>query len=215
MLQDLRYALRQLRKSPAFTVVAVLVIALGVGTTTAIFSAVNPILFEPLPYPHPGRIMMIWEARSDGSPMDVTFGSFHGLVDRDRSFQALAVMKPWQPTMTSATQPERFEGQRVSSAYFHALGVLPALGRDFQTSDDQYKGPNVVILSDRVCGGASAATRRSWDAKSRSTTTSTRSLASCQAASKTCWLRLLNFGRRCNTTRRCHGMAENGAITCG
>lgn len=150
MLQDLRYAFRQLRKSPAFTAVAVLVIALGIGATTAIFSAVNPILFEPLPYPQAARIMMIWEMRSDGSPLDVSFGSFHGLVDRSRSFQALAVTKPWQPTMTSATQPERFEGQRVSAAYFRALGVLPVLGRDFQASDDQYKGPNVVVLSDRL-----------------------------------------------------------------
>src|ERR1700694_5328885 len=112
MLQDLRYAVRQLRNSPAFTLVSVLVIALGIGATTAIFSAVNPILFKPLPYPEPGRIIMVWEMRTDGSPMDVTFGSFHGLVDRNRSFQALAVMKPWQPTMTSATQPERFDGQR-------------------------------------------------------------------------------------------------------
>ena len=150
MLQDLRYAIRQLRKSPTFTVVAMLVIALGIGAATAIFSAVNPILFKPLPYPEPGRIMMVWETRTEGTPLDVSFGSFHGLAERNRSFQALAVMKPWQPTMTSATQPERFEGQRVSSAYFRALGVLPALGRDFQTSDDQYKGPNVVILSDSV-----------------------------------------------------------------
>jgi putative ABC transport system permease protein len=150
VLQDLRYALRQLRKSPAFTAVAVLVVALGIGATTAIFSAVNPILFKPLPYPQAGRIMMIWEMRSDGSPLDITFGSFHGLVERSRSFQALAVMKPWQPTMTSATQPERFDGQRVSPAYFRTLGVVPVLGRDFQASDDLYKGPNVVVLSDRL-----------------------------------------------------------------
>lgn len=150
MLQDLRYALRQLRKSPAFTAVAVVVIALGIGATTAIFSAVNPILFKPLPYPEPGRIRMIWEMRSDGSPLDVSFGSFHGLAERNRSFQELAVMKPWQPTMTSATEPERFEGQRVSAAYFRVLGVLPSLGRDLQSSDDQFKGPNVVILSDRL-----------------------------------------------------------------
>jgi len=150
MLQDLRYALRQLRKSPAFTAVAVLVIALGIGATTAIFSAVNPILFKPLPYPEPGRIMMIWEMRIDGSPLDVSFGSFHGLAERNRSFQELAVMKPWQPTMTSATEPERFEGQRVSAAYFRVLGVMPSLGRDLQASDDQFEGPNVVMLSDRL-----------------------------------------------------------------
>src|SRR5207245_2930510 len=72
------------------------------------------------------------------------------LVERSRSFDAIAVMKPWQPTMTGTTEPERFDGQRVSGAYFRALGVLPALGRDFQASDDQSNGPNVVILSDAL-----------------------------------------------------------------
>ena len=59
-------------------------------------------------------------------------------------------MKPWQPTMIGAGQPERFVGQRVGAGFFRALGVLPMLGRDFQASDDQYKGPNVAILSDRL-----------------------------------------------------------------
>ena len=147
---DLRYAARQLRKNPGFAATAIVILALGIGASTAIFSAVNPILFEPLPYPHPGRIMMIWEMRKGDSPLDVTFGSFHGLTERTRSFDALAVMKPWQPTLTTATQPERFEGQSVSAGYFQALGVTPALGRDFISSDDQFKGPNVVILSDQL-----------------------------------------------------------------
>ena len=147
---DLRYAARQLRKDPGFAATAIVILALGIGASTAIFSAVNPILFEPLPYPHPGCIMMIWEMRKGDSPLDVTFGSFHGLTERTRSFDALAVMKPWQPTLTTATQPERFEGQSVSAGYFQALGVTPALGRDFISSDDQFKGPNVVILSDQL-----------------------------------------------------------------
>ena len=147
---DLRYAARQLRKDPGFAATAIVILALGIGASTAIFSAVNPILFEPLPYPHPGCIMMIWEMRKGDSPLDVTFGSFHGLTERTRSFDALAVMKPWQPTLTTATQPERFEGQSVSAGYFQALGVTPALGRDFISADDQFKGPNVVILSDQL-----------------------------------------------------------------
>jgi putative ABC transport system permease protein len=147
---DLHYAARQLRKNPGFAATAILVLALGIGASTAIFSAVNPILFEPLPYPHPSRLMMIWEMRKGDPPLDVTFGSFHGLAQRSRSFDAMAVMKPWQPTMTSTTQPERFEGQRVSAGYFQTLGIVPALGRDFVVADDQFKGPNVVVLSDRL-----------------------------------------------------------------
>ena len=148
--QDAGHALRTLRQRPGFTAVSVLTLALGIGASTAIFSAVNPILFEPLPYPHAGRVMMIWDMRRDGARSFPAFGAYHELLGRSRSFDAIAVMKPWQPTMTSASQPERFDGQQVSAAYFHVLGVSPVLGRDFQASDDQPNGPNVVILSDAL-----------------------------------------------------------------
>ena len=156
---DLRYAARRLRHSPGFAAVGVLTLALGIGASTAIFSAVNPILFEPLPYPHAGRIMMIWDI-FQGSRSDVTFHTYRELAARSRSFDAIAVMQSWQPAMTSATQPERFDGQSVTASYFRALGVSPALGRDFQEADDRFKGPHVVILSDalwrRRFGGDSA-----------------------------------------------------------
>jgi putative ABC transport system permease protein len=148
LLQDFRYAARRLRSNPGFTLVAVLTLALGIGASAAIFSAVNPILFQPLPYPDAGRIMAIWDFRSESSLLDVTFGTFRELGQRSRSFDDLAVMKPWQPAITGADQPERLEGQRVSAGYFRALGLSPRLGRDFQVSDDQLNGPNVVIISD-------------------------------------------------------------------
>ncbi len=150
LVADLRFAARQLLHNPGFALVTTLTLSLGIGATTAIFSAVNPILFQPLPYPHADHLMMLWEMRSDGSPQPVTFGTFHGLEERTRSLDAMAVMKPWQPAMVGSGQPERFEGQRVSADYFRALGVEPALGRDFQAADDQFQGPNVVILSDRL-----------------------------------------------------------------
>jgi putative ABC transport system permease protein len=145
---DLRYAARRLRGTPGFTVVAVVTLALGIGASTAIFSAVNPILFQPLPYPGAGRVAMIWDFGVDGARLDVTFGTYRELAERSRSFDALAVMKPWQPTVVGTAQPERLDGQRVSAEYFRALGVRPAIGSDFQTSDDRRDGPNVVILSD-------------------------------------------------------------------
>ena len=150
VLGDLRHAARRLRAAPGFTAITVFTLALGVGGTTAIFSVVNPILFEPLPYPDAGRITMIREMNRDGSHNAGTFGMYRGLVERNRSFDAIAVLKPWQPTITGAQQPERFDAQRVSASYFHVLGVSPLLGRDFGTSDDRLNGPNVVILSDAL-----------------------------------------------------------------
>jgi putative ABC transport system permease protein len=150
VVQDVRYACRQLRKNPGFTTTVIVILALGIGSITAIFSTVNPILFKPLPYPEASRVMMIWERQSGGSRQFNCFGTFHGLQERTHSFDALAAMKPWQPTLVGKTQPERFEGQRVSADYFRVLGVQPVLGRSFEAADDQHKGPNVVILSDGV-----------------------------------------------------------------
>lgn len=147
VLADLRYAARQLRGSPGFTAVVVLTLALGIGATTAIFSVVNPILFETLPYPAAARIVMISDFGQQGAPLDVTFGTFLELAARSRSFEAMAVLKPWQPTMVADTEPERLAGQRVSAGYFRTLGVAPMLGRDFQPADDRPGGPRVVVVS--------------------------------------------------------------------
>ena len=149
-LTDLRYALRRLRASPGFTLVTVLTLALGVGATTAIFSVVNTILFQPLPYPNAQRIASILEMNEDGSSYDGTFGMFHNLAPRAHSFDAMAVFKPWQPTRTGAEQPERLTGQRVSAEYFRVLGVAPAIGRDIRASDDRLGGPKVAVLSNAL-----------------------------------------------------------------
>jgi putative ABC transport system permease protein len=148
-LFDLRYAARQLRHHPGFTIVSVVTLALGIGACTAIFSAVNPILFSPLPYPHPNRILMIWNTYQ-GSRSEQSFGTYHELVNRSRSFEAMTVFEPWQPTMTSHAAPERLDGQSVSSSFFRVLGIAPSLGRDFLPSEELYKGPKVAVLSDRL-----------------------------------------------------------------
>ncbi|MGO9337922.1 MAG: ADOP family duplicated permease [Terracidiphilus sp.] len=150
---DLRYGLRMMAHNPAFTAVAVLTLAVGIGASTAIFSVIKPILIDPLPYPHASRLMMLWEMGKGGAPIPVTFGTFQGLNQRSRSFDSLAVFKPWQPAATATSQadrPERIEGQRVSADFFCALSVTPLLGRNFQNSDDRFHGPNVAILSDRL-----------------------------------------------------------------
>jgi putative ABC transport system permease protein len=149
-LADLRYAARRLRRSPGFTTIAVVTLALGIGASTAIFSAVNPILFEALPYPDPDRVVTVWDRGSDGTKVDLTFGTHRELQARTRSFEAMAAMRDWEPTLTGQADPERLRGQRVSAGYFRALGVAPAMGRDFVPDDDVLDGPSVVILADAV-----------------------------------------------------------------
>ena len=146
--QDLRYGVRMLLKNPGFTLIAILTLALGIGATTAIFSAVYPILFASLPYPHAERLAMVWEARKDGGRIESTFGAYRAFVERSQSFESLAVMKAWQPTLLSNAQPERLEGQSVSANYFRVLGVSPLLGRDFLETEDVLNGPRVAIISE-------------------------------------------------------------------
>jgi putative ABC transport system permease protein len=145
--QDLRYGLRMLAKSPGYTAVAVLTLALGIGANTAIFSAVNPILFESLPYPQAARLMMIWDVFK-GERSAITFHTYREVAARNNSFSAVAAMDVWQPTMTGPAEPERLDGQRVSAAYFRVLGVEPAMGRSFLPSDDVHNGARTAILSD-------------------------------------------------------------------
>ena len=147
LFQDVRYALRQLRKAPGFACTAALILALGIGGTSAIFSALDPILFEPLPYPQAGRIMTISYDSGEGIRAPQTFHTFREVAERNRSFESLSVMKPWQPTLAGQDQPEQLDGQQVSANYFRVLGVAPALGRDFEPADDVFNGPKVVILS--------------------------------------------------------------------
>lgn len=148
-VQDIRYGIRQLRNNPGFAAMAILILGLGIGATTAIFSAVNPILFKSLPYPHPDRIMSVFEQKDGGSRLP-SFATFVGISQRSQLFDAMAAMKVWRPAMVGIGEPEFFWGQRVTAGYFRALGVVPALGRDFQQQDDRIHGANVLIISDRL-----------------------------------------------------------------
>ena len=148
LLGDLRFAARRLRSNPGFTVVSTLTLALGIGASTSIFSAVNPILFEPLPYPRSRQIVTLSDVGSEGAPLAMTFGTYREVVARTRSFDATAASRAWQPTMTALSEPERFTGQRVSAGYFHTLGATPALGRDFDAAEDLPGGGFVALISD-------------------------------------------------------------------
>jgi len=151
-IADIRHAVRRVRRYPSQAVVAAFTLALGIGASTAIFSAVNPVLFQPLPYPDSGRLMLVWDAQG-GARLDVTFGTYRELLARSHSFESMSVMRPVQPTLTRVAEPERLDGQYVSADFFRVLGVRPALGRDFEAADDQRfqpNGPFVAIISDTL-----------------------------------------------------------------
>jgi putative ABC transport system permease protein len=111
---------------------------------------VHPILFQSLPYPDAERLVTIWD-NHNGEPFDVTFGTFQEIGKRNRSFEFLTAMRPTQVTLTGVAEPERLDGQYVSMDYFRVLGVRPALGRDFQASEDRPNSrPFVVVISDAL-----------------------------------------------------------------
>ena len=147
LLGDLRYGVRMLARRPGFTAVAAFTLALGIGATTAIFSVVNPILFESLPYPDAQRLVMVWERNKDGTKDNVGWATFDDIVRSNTSFDAAAAIGSWEPTLTGRAEPERLEGQRVSPTFFHVLGVAPAFGRDFRAEEDVAGAPRVAILS--------------------------------------------------------------------
>jgi putative ABC transport system permease protein len=146
---DGRYGLRQLRKNPGFTVVAVLTLALGIGATTAIFSVVYGVLLRPLPYPRPDRIAAVYEVTSKGRPSrlaDPNFGDFH---DQNHSFQAMAKYRDGVVSVSGGTQPTRTKAATVSPEFSRVFGVQPVLGRDFSVNDAKKgAGPTALISHD-------------------------------------------------------------------
>ncbi len=146
LLQDLRFALRMLRKNPGFTAVAILTLALGIGANTAIFSVVNGVLLRPLPYHDADRLTLVWEKEDPGVKDNVGYATYLDWKAQNKSFQDLAVYSSWQPVL-QVGEAEQLNGLRVTSNYFRTLGVHPELGRDFLSEEDNPGANKVVILS--------------------------------------------------------------------
>ena len=149
LLHDLRYAARTQLKNPAFTIVAVIALALGIGANTAIFSVVNTVLLRPLPYKDPDRLVMVWEdATKAGFPRDVpTNANFIDWRDQNQVFEGMAAISFDNFNLTGAGDPERLDGRRVSASLFQLLGVDPQIGRVFTAAEDQPGSERVVLLS--------------------------------------------------------------------
>src|SRR6266496_2340521 len=148
LAQDLRYGLRTLLKNPAFTAIAVVALALGIGANTAIFSVVNAVLLRPLPFKHPEQLVMLWEnAAHLGFPKDTPSpANFLDWQKQAQSFTGMAAMVERSFNLTGVGEPERLEGRRVSANLFDLLGVRALLGRTFVPEDDR-PGSHVVLLS--------------------------------------------------------------------
>src|SRR6185437_1196243 len=143
----LRHGVRLLRRAPAFTLLSVLTLALGVGATTAIFSVADPVLFRALPYPTPDRIVVVGERDADGTMSNVGFLTFRDLTQESRTLERAAAVGDWQVTLDDHGAPERVAGQRVSPSFFSVLAVRPSLGRDFTPAENTPGTNQVVILS--------------------------------------------------------------------
>lgn len=149
LLQDLRFGLRTLRKSPSFTAVAVLTLALGIGANSAIFSVVDAILLRPLPYPQPEQLVRIWESsgRYDSSRNVVNALNFLDWRDHSQSFESMAAISTTMTNLSSHGQPVAVQGMQVSPEFFSILRIAPFLGRTFTPADGIPGQDNSVILS--------------------------------------------------------------------
>ena len=148
--QDLRYGLRMLRRAPGFTAAALLTLTLGIGANTAIFTVVDAVLLRPLPYPAADRLVTVGDRTDDGYSTNVGFATMADWRERSRSFDHLALMRTWQPTLVVEGEAERLAAVRVSWNYFDMLGVRPALGRGFTEADDHENTWRVLLLSDTL-----------------------------------------------------------------
>jgi putative ABC transport system permease protein len=148
MLQDLRYGFRMLRKSPGFTAIAVIVLALGMASTTAIFSVVDAVLLHPPPYPDSGRIVCVQQKlRSNGANASASPANYLDWAAENHSFSYMAASRGFQGNLTGGERPERIRFAVVSANFFRLFGVNPLLGRGLLAADEKAGNDHVVVLS--------------------------------------------------------------------
>jgi len=150
MLADFRFALRLLRKSPGFTLIAVLTLALGIGANTAIFTVFDAILLKPLPFAKPEQLVRIYNSGPQLDDAPISPANFLDWQEQNRVFQEIAAYTGNVFTMLGGEVPERLTGARVSAGFFNLLGIHPSLGRSFRGEEDAYGRNQVVILSHQL-----------------------------------------------------------------
>ena len=146
--QDLRYGVRILSKHPGFSLVAILTLALGIGANTAMFSVVNGILLNPLPYPEPERVVVLYENKMHFEHGAISYLNFLDWQKDNRSFAAMAAFRPANFSLTGAGEPERVNAEMISEEFFPILGVQPLNGRMFTSSEDRLGTAPVALISE-------------------------------------------------------------------
>ena len=144
--QDLRYSARMLLKQPGFTLVAIITLALGIGANTAIFSLINSVLIESLPYPDSEKLVQIFEATPSFPRNSVSGGAFKDWREHSSKFAYLAIYEGTQLNLTGIGEPERVAGLKVSSEFLSVLGINPVVGRGFAVGEDTLGGNNRVVM---------------------------------------------------------------------
>jgi len=146
--QDVAYALRSLRRTPGFTAAAVLTLALGIGANTAIFSIVNGVLLNALPYPEPDRLVAVYSRTPDEASASSSYPNFLDWARDSQSFSDLAAFRADDLNLIGRGQPERVAAEMISESFFRLLGVQPILGRSFLAADDRLGAAPVVLISE-------------------------------------------------------------------
>ena len=150
-LRDVRYACRSLRKSPGFTVAAILTLALGIGANTAIFSVLHGVVLAPLPYREPDRLVLVMLYNPGLKyATDLSYPDFLDWQRDARSFEQAAAFTPQGFDLTNPGTPQHVSGTEVSSSFFSTLGVKLALGRDLSPEEDRTGGRTAVVISNRL-----------------------------------------------------------------
>ena len=149
--QNVRYAIRTLRSAPGFTAVAILTLALGIGANTVMFSIMNATMLQPLPFPEPERLAMLWEASAkDRTRFNiVSMPNYRDWLARSQSFESIGLMDSAGQgySLTGQGEAERIPGLRVTASVFHVLGIRPMLGRTFLKEEEDAGRNRVVVLS--------------------------------------------------------------------
>ena len=148
LLQDIRYGLRMLRKSPGFTAVAIITLALGIGANTAIFSVVNGVLLNPLPYRNPNELVALYSRMRSFTNASISYPNFLDWQRENRSFSSLASYRSDDFNLSGTGQPERLKGGMITATFFPLFGVKPILGRTFSDAEDQLGGAPVALISE-------------------------------------------------------------------
>ena len=147
LLQDLTYGIRWLRKNPGFTSLAVLMLAVGIGVNTAMFSVINAVLIQPLPYAEPDRIVWMNESGPEIKNRMVSYPNFVDWRARNQVFESMSTFRGWLVNITGTDKPESVNARIVTHGYFKVMRVSPFMGRDFNAEDDKPGAAPVTLIS--------------------------------------------------------------------